>query len=311
MGKVLGSYVLAGMVLWSLGAIAQEASGDIPLPDARPDEASGAPGTGQAAQTSRAGGPEAPGTEAADASIDPPIPQPRDPADVPQVNPQTSRTTVESDGPPPETESPAVVPALAAPAERARPPVSSADAARAASAIAASLSCEAALEAKGVRFETSPSVSEGRCGVLRPVSLDRFSNGLALETRTQMWCPTADALDAWMIETVVPAAKAIYPDRELTGIAQVSTYVCRNRNSNAKISEHARGSAVDIGAFVFSDGEVAVAPAKEGSTERRFLDVLRKGACGPFTTVLGPGTDADHAHHFHFDLAARKNPYCK
>jgi hypothetical protein len=41
--------------------------------------------------------------------------------------------------------------------------------------------------------------------------------------------------------------------------------------------------------------------------EAKFLDALRKAACGPFKTVLGPGSDADHALHFHFDLAPRRH----
>jgi hypothetical protein len=39
----------------------------------------------------------------------------------------------------------------------------------------------------------------------------------------------------------------------------------------------------------------------------KFLGAIRKAACGPFKTVLGPGSDADHALHFHFDLAPRRN----
>ncbi|TIQ63130.1 MAG: extensin family protein, partial [Mesorhizobium sp.] len=30
-------------------------------------------------------------------------------------------------------------------------------------------------------------------------------------------------------------------------------------------------------------------------------------ACGPFKTVLGPGSDADHSLHLHLDLAPRRN----
>jgi hypothetical protein len=32
---------------------------------------------------------------------------------------------------------------------------------------------------------------------------------------------------------------------------------------------------------------------------------FRTAACGYFTTVLGPGANAAHASHFHFDLAMR------
>ncbi|TIT86210.1 MAG: extensin family protein, partial [Mesorhizobium sp.] len=39
----------------------------------------------------------------------------------------------------------------------------------------------------------------------------------------------------------------------------------------------------------------------------KFLNTVRKAACGPFKTVLGPGSDPDHALHFHFDLEPRRN----
>ena len=32
------------------------------------------------------------------------------------------------------------------------------------------------------------------------------------------------------------------------------------------------------------------------------LSALRTSACGYFTTVLGPGSNAAHANHLHFDL---------
>ena len=47
--------------------------------------------------------------------------------------------------------------------------------------------------------------------------------------------------------------------------------------------------------------------ATDDAKARDFLDRIRKAACSPFTTVLGPGSDADHATHFHFDLAKRRN----
>jgi hypothetical protein len=40
--------------------------------------------------------------------------------------------------------------------------------------------------------------------------------------------------------------------------------------------------------------------------EAAFLRRLHDGACGTFTTVLGPDANAAHRNHFHFDLAARK-----
>lgn len=190
--------------------------------------------------------------------------------------------------------------------------VTPAAAVRAAGALLAAEDCEARLSKLGVTFETGKSINAGHCGVLRPLAVSSLSNGITVQTETQMWCPVADALESWVTSAVEPAAKTYFPDRTLIGMSRISTYVCRNRGSGEKISEHARGAAIDIGAFVFEDSEVPVLKADPQSAEGKFLREVREAACGPFTTVLGPGTDADHASHFHFDLAARSNgPYCR
>jgi hypothetical protein len=38
------------------------------------------------------------------------------------------------------------------------------------------------------------------------------------------------------------------------------------------------------------------------ASETTFLHTMRQASCGWFTTVLGPGSDAAHAEHFHFDI---------
>ncbi|MCB1521516.1 MAG: extensin family protein [Hyphomicrobiaceae bacterium] len=49
-----------------------------------------------------------------------------------------------------------------------------------------------------------------------------------------------------------------------------------------------------------------------GNNELAFLRTLHKGACGIFTTVLGPEANKAHHDHFHFDLAKRRNSaYCQ
>ena len=58
-------------------------------------------------------------------------------------------------------------------------------------------------------------------------------------------------------------------------------------------------------AFVLADGrEVAVKSGWWGAlAERNFLRDVHRGACGVFTTVLGPAYDINHRDHFHLDLA--------
>jgi hypothetical protein len=47
--------------------------------------------------------------------------------------------------------------------------------------------------------------------------------------------------------------------------------------------------------------------------EAVFLRRLHRGACGTFSTVLGPDANAAHRNHFHFDLATRRRraTYCQ
>ena len=43
--------------------------------------------------------------------------------------------------------------------------------------------------------------------------------------------------------------------------------------------------------------------------KRGLLNTVRADGCQYFTTVLGPGYNADHADHFHFDIKSRRNGY--
>src|SRR5262249_23324450 len=87
------------------------------------------------------------------------------------------------------------------------------------------------------------------------------------------------------------------------------SYECRRRNndSSAKISEHARGNALDLGQIRFANGTLV-----ELDNRFAFQSIrqrLRDTACHRFTTVLGPGADPFHANHIHIDLAERARGY--
>ena len=184
----------------------------------------------------------------------------------------------------------------------------------AAAAIESAKSCEAELKQRGVDFTVGESIAEGECGVLRPVELKTLSSGVSITPTTYLLCRTALALDQWMANGVVPAAKTTFPNDTVKAFEHTSTYVCRKRASEGGISEHARGSAIDIGGFAFKSGRhIEIGFQKDSSPEERFQRAIREAACGPFKTVLGPGTDSDHAAHFHLDMAARRNggTYCR
>jgi hypothetical protein len=167
--------------------------------------------------------------------------------------------------------------------------------------------CRARLRELGAVFEERPAESDPTgCALPYPLAVKRLSAAIALEPEALMNCAMAEAAARFAADIVSPAAKAEYGE-ELKSIDHASAYVCRPRNGGSKLSEHAFGNALDIARFTLSKGTaVDVKPAPDPKAAK-FLGAIRKAACGPFKTVLGPGSDADHALHFHFDLAPRRN----
>ena len=145
-----------------------------------------------------------------------------------------------------------------------------------------------------------------------PVRVTRV-DGIALSTPAVMDCTTAAALTTWVRGSVLPAF-----GRRGGGVAQLqvaASYSCRPRNNQkgAKLSEHARGRAIDIGAVVLRDGTaVTVLKGWQDRTWGPVLKALHRCACGPFGTVLGPSANAFHRDHLHFDTARyRSGAYCR
>jgi hypothetical protein len=118
-----------------------------------------------------------------------------------------------------------------------------------------------------------------------------------------MLCAFARQFASWIKEIAAPLAIAGTQHR-LTEIVTGPGLVCRTRygRPGEKISEHARGNAIDIAAFRL-DGGTSL-PVKDGGEAGRqeLLRALRTAACGYFTTVLGPGSNEAHKEHLHFDL---------
>jgi hypothetical protein len=120
-------------------------------------------------------------------------------------------------------------------------------------------------------------------------------------------CEFAESVVAWLRDEAAPRA-----DRLGAPLRTVETYddfECRARNrvSGAKLSEHGKGNAVDLRSFVLADGRVL--GLTDTSVAKDFRDELRDSACHRFTTVLGPGADAQHESHIHLDLIARNQGY--
>lgn len=176
------------------------------------------------------------------------------------------------------------------------------------------LQCEAALTSLGAKFERlKPIDGDNGCGLSAPYNLTVIAPGVTLSPNTEMSCQTALATSQWAINILQPAAGALGENVRLKSIAHASTYICRKRNnqSDTKLSEHAKGNAIDISSFSFDNHEsIPIEPrAGKGTMREAFQRTARAGACLYFSTVLGPGSDEYHDDHLHFDTIARPSGY--
>jgi hypothetical protein len=162
--------------------------------------------------------------------------------------------------------------------------------------------CRTRLKRLGVDFEPLPPIAEGQCTAPLPLKITRFADGVALPQGATLTCRTAEALARWVTEVQVEADRTL--KHALTGIELGGSYVCRGQNHDidAKLSEHAFANAADIMGFAFAGrASIPVKAMPDGTEEAQFLASVRGKACGFFRTVLGPGTNAAHANHFHLD----------
>lgn len=170
------------------------------------------------------------------------------------------------------------------------------------------VACRERLKTLGVEFEEHKAESnpEIGCSIPYPIVLKTLGKSIGIAPGAELNCAMAEAAARFAADVVQPAAKAEF-GADLKSIGQASAFVCRPRHGAGKLSEHAFGNALDIAGFTLSDGktiEVGPAPPEK---EGRFLNAVRKAACGPFKTVLGPGADSDHSLHFHLDLEPRRH----
>ena len=162
----------------------------------------------------------------------------------------------------------------------------------------------------------------GICGLAHPFKATALADGsVTLNSTATLDCSMIAALDTWVKEVIQPAAQARFGE-PVVRIDSMGSYSCRgiNNMSGAHLSEHAFGNALDIGGFVLASGrELNIRRGFNGpdEQERAFLHEAHAGACGYFTTVLGPGYNVFHYNHFHVDLAMHgstsRGPrrYCK
>jgi hypothetical protein len=171
--------------------------------------------------------------------------------------------------------------------------------------------CLARLRAAGVEFDipTVPVATRGACAIEIPVRLKSVtaraqgSTEVRLPEEPTISCEFAERLTAWLGQLVVPVI-AGRMSATLRAVRTGPGYQCRNRNGapTGKLSAHAIGKAIDISAFELSNGKLISIKPDGDEAMRSVVGSVRTAACGWFTTVLGPGSDAAHAEHLHVDL---------
>ncbi len=171
------------------------------------------------------------------------------------------------------------------------------------------VACRRELRRLGVGFRDTASIRQGVCGIDYPVEVSALPGGVALKPTATLNCQMALAFSRWTRDELQPAARLRYLS-SVASIHQASAYACRNMigASEAKLSEHASGNALDVSAIVLANGnEIDVRkPGLFAFRQRSLLNTVRGDACSYFSTVLGPGYNREHKNHFHFDLRPRK-----
>lgn len=165
--------------------------------------------------------------------------------------------------------------------------------------------CRAVLERSGVAYIALPAQGEGQC---RRDDRTVLADAPLIPSAPPTTCAVGAGFELWLRQGVQPAARDLL-GASVARIEHLGAYSCRRLYGRQEggWSEHASGNALDIAAFVLTDGQrVGVARDWQGEgAEAAFLRRARDEACRVFGTVLSPDYNAAHAVHFHFDQAQR------
>lgn len=170
--------------------------------------------------------------------------------------------------------------------------------------------CLARLAELEIEFhkEAAPSVAEA-CAVAIPVRLQSlvvrhgFGGLIHFPARPLVDCRLAEPLALWIGRVVAPVLAESFSS-SLRTVRTGPGFECRNRNNETagKMSAHAIGFALDISGFELANGKALSIGSTGEPVVQEALQTVRTAACGWFTTVLGPGSDAAHEDHLHVDI---------
>jgi hypothetical protein len=171
--------------------------------------------------------------------------------------------------------------------------------------------CRQQLRRLGVTYrDLAPINDGGACRIDYPVQVSGLSGNIRMQPAATLTCAMAASFASWTKNELASAARWRYFSGVGT-IRQGSSYSCRRIAGTSVASEHSKGNALDVMDITLKNGrKIDVRkPGWFAFRERGLLNNVRQGGCQYFTTVLGPGYDAAHADHFHFDIKDRRNGY--
>ncbi len=179
------------------------------------------------------------------------------------------------------------------------------------------VACRKELRSLGVAWrELQPINDGGVCNIPYPVEVSGLPGRAKLKPAATLNCEMALSFSRWVKHELQPAARMRYLSGVDT-ITQASAYSCRRMvgNDSGKMSEHAKGNAIDVAKIELNNGKDILVRKKGffAFRERGLLNTVRADGCQYFSTVLGPGYNKAHKDHFHFDVMERRSGYkaCK
>jgi hypothetical protein len=175
--------------------------------------------------------------------------------------------------------------------------------------------CLADLKAAEVEFQTLGTVTKEGCtveGAVEVSAVHSHFGTISLPAKPTIACAFARQFAKWVSEAAAPLT-IVYLGSKLTAIESGTAFACRNRygSPGEKISEHAKGDAIDVTEFRLEDKRTLTVKDASASAEidGAWIRALRATGCGYFTTILGPGSNEAHKDHLHFDYEMRGGSY--
>ena len=171
----------------------------------------------------------------------------------------------------------------------------------------------------GAKFDVQKPYYEnnGKCGIHDPISISAGS--VPWNRPASMSCELAQQMVLYEKEVLNPLAKKHFK-QPIKRIVQAGTYDCRIRRNastnggtskGGRLSEHAKGRAIDIMAIELQDGtRISIKDHwRNAGTKTKFLREASQASCRYFKVVLSPNHDKYHQDHWHFDIGPW--PLCK